>query len=302
MRLTTRMLLGALLAAGVSSNAFGQIIADDFETDTSANYTIVAQDFNGNATADYTTTFAYDYVSAGIPLAPNSTAGDMGGLRMTANDTLEVQMSQTAFHNTPVTASKYMLSVDVYMGVTGFNGTTEHSHVGVAGDGVTVNSLFSPITGSGHFVAFTGEGGSSSDYRHSTPTTLAVPSGDSSYLNSDHTTNATGDTYQAIFTDPPYEFPGSPGNAWATLTITAVEGQKITYAFNGTPIIQTDYDSSDGNLVSLGLGDLFSSLATPLQSQFTIYDNLTVSEIPEPSTIALGALAIAGLAAVRRRM
>ncbi|MCA9235036.1 MAG: PEP-CTERM sorting domain-containing protein [Planctomycetales bacterium] len=295
MKFTPRLLLGALLLAGVSDNAKAAIIADDFEVDSSANYTVVANGTDGVAT------FGWDYIAAGIPLAPNSTAGDTGGLMLTANTSQEVEEARTAYNNTAVTASKFQLSVDVWMNVNiQSSGTTEFGHVGVAGDGVTVNSLFSPITGSGHFVAFTGEGGSSSDFRHSTPTTLAVPSGDPSYLNSTNTTNATGDTYQAIFTNPPYEFAGSPGNAWATLTITAVAGQKITYAFNGTPIIRTDFDGSDGNLVSLGLGDLFTSIAPP-GTQFTVYDNLTVSAIPEPASVGLSLLALAGLAAARRR-
>jgi hypothetical protein len=276
-------------AALLTASASAQFITDDFETDTSANYTIVDPE-----PIDATASFAFDYVAAGIPLAPNSQAGDKGGLRFTANDTDPPAADTiTAYHNTALSGfTNYSLTVDFYMGVTGTSGTTEHMHVGVAGDGTTLNSLFNPISGSGHFIAITGEGGSASDYRHSTPSTLAVPSGDPTYLNSDNTTNASGDTYQSIFPDT--EFPGSPGNTWATLKIE-IAGGLVTYSINGTPIIQTAAEATDGQ-ISLGHGDLFSSVASPAQSQFVVYDNLVVT--PEPGTLALLGL---GLLALRRR-
>ena len=276
-------------AALLTASASAQFITDDFETDTSANYTIVDAE-----PIDATASFAFDYLAAGIPLAPNSQAGDKGGLRLTANDTEPAEADTiTAYHNTALSGfTNYSLTVDFYMGVTGTGGTTEHMHVGVAGDGTTLNSLFSPISGSGHFIAITGEGGSASDYRHSTPSTLAVPSGDPTYLNSSNTTNSTGDTYLSIFPDT--EFPGSPGNTWATLKIE-IAGGLITYSINGTPIIQDDVEATNGQ-ISLGHGDLFSSVASPTQSQFVIYDNLVVT--PEPGTLALLGL---GLLALRRR-
>lgn len=291
--------LATLLLGVASTGAFAQIITDDFEVDTSGDYTVVQ-----NA-ADGTTTFNYDYSVNGIPTAPNSTGGSTNGLRFTANDTAGVEMAITAFHNTAVNVPEFRLTVDVWMNIDAnvTNGSTEHGHVGVAGDGSTVNSLFNPITGSGHFLAFTGEGGSSSDFRHRLQSGL-TNSGDASYLNDLNTTNATGDTYQNIFSNANgYAFAGSPGNNWATLEIEVLGGE-ITYLFNGTPIISTSatgdgFSDADGNLVSLGYGDLFSSVAAPFQGQFVIYDNLTVEVIPEPASLAL--LGLGGLMMLRRR-
>ena len=66
--------LGALAgSAGAQSTV---IISDTFETDTSADYTIV-----DDGTPNGTQAFNWDYVAAGIPLAPRSQAGDTGGLR-----------------------------------------------------------------------------------------------------------------------------------------------------------------------------------------------------------------------------
>jgi hypothetical protein len=287
---TIGILATALLALALPATQ-ATLIIDSFDTDTSADYTVV-----DDGTPDGTVTFAFDYGALGIPSAPNSVGGTTSGLRITANDTAGSQDAYTVFHNTLISGlPSYRLTVDVYMGVTGTSGTTEHAHVGVAGDGTTLNSLFSPISGSGHFLAMTGEGGSASDYRHFKPSATSVPSGDPSYLNSDNTTNATGDTYQAIFPSPPYDFAGSPGNAWTTLAID-ISGGLVTYSLDGTPIIQDTAEVIDG-YVSLGHGDLFTSVASPAQSQFVVYDNLQV--VPEPAT--LGLIAVGAVLLRRRR-
>ena len=84
MKLQLQPLVPVLAAGLLASSAAGQsvFINDNFETDTSADY-IIAND----GSPDGTQTFAYDYIAAGIPLAPNSAPGDTGGLRLTANDT-----------------------------------------------------------------------------------------------------------------------------------------------------------------------------------------------------------------------
>ena len=301
-RFMTPLALLAMLSLSVAT-AHAQI-SDDFDIDSSADYTVVDTDALLGP-RDGLTTFAFDYSTLGIASAPNTSGATTLGLYMTVNDQEGDEGESeddavTAFHNTAAPAGNYELSVDIYMGVTGTGGTTEFVHVGVAGDGVTPNAIFSPIIGSGHYLASTGEGGSGSDHRHSKPSQFAVPSGDLSYLNDLLTTNAPGDTYQEIFSAANgYQFPGSPGNSWATLTIGVANGN-ITYSYNGTPIIADTYDDSDGNLVSLGYADVFSSVASPFRSQFIVYDNLTVTAIPEPTSLALVGLA-ASMLGFRRR-
>lgn len=290
-------LLGIAITGCLTGDAIANLITDDFEVDTSGDYTIVEQ-----GGPDASAAFAFDYIAAGIPLAPRSEAGDRGGLRMTANDTLGAANAITAFHDTQLVGiSRYSLTVDVYMGVTGAAGTTEYAHVGVAGDGVTPNQWFGPAMGSGHFVAFNGDGDSSSDYRHFVEGVGTLGDGDASYLNGTNTVDASGDTYQALF--PGTANPGSPTNIWTTLTIEIADGV-ITYSLDGatgmTAIIRDTAVAQDG-FVSLGYADLFTSIASPFQAQFVIYDNLDVAAtrdsvpLPPPLPLVLGAgLAIFG--------
>ncbi|MAT69870.1 MAG: hypothetical protein CMJ58_10135 [Planctomycetaceae bacterium] len=291
---------GALFAASAQAQV---LISDDFESDSSASYTIVddSNAASGDGEADSTVTFNFDYSALGIAAAPNSSGGT-SGLYLTVNNTSSDNGGDgalqedhvTVFNNLNITAPVYTLSVDMYMGVeAGQSGSTEFAHIGVAGSTADFLSIFTPIVANGHFISITGEGGSSSDYRHATPGTPAVNSGDPSYLNSTNTTNATGDVYQALF-PAPADFPGSPGNLWTTLTID-VTPYNVTYSLDGTPIIRTPVEENEG-LVGLGYTDPFDSVGP----HFVIYDNLTVTEVPEPATVVLSVLGLAGVAALRR--
>jgi len=297
MRKLTAMLCLAVMTSAASATV---IVQDNYEVDSSANYFIL-NDGNapsGTGTADGSVNFQFDYIAAGIPLAPRSTGGDRFGLRLTANDTdngtgTVEEDHTTVFHNTAVTGETRRLRVDMYMNVDiGGSGTTEMAAVGVGSDGTDFNSIFTPIAGDGYFLSMTGDGGSSSDYRHFDQGT-PVNSGDASYLNSTNTTNATGDTYQSIF--PGGDFPGSPGNRWTTVDILVIGGE-ITYFLDGTPIIRTTAGDTSGYF-SLSYADLFDSVASPFQAHYVVYDNLEV--VPEPASMAL--LALGSLALVRRR-
>jgi hypothetical protein len=293
-----RKLAAVLCVALMATTASATVIVDDFEVDSSANYTIIddSNGTSGDGTPDSSVTFAWDYIAAGIPLAPRSNPGDVGGLRMTANDTANDAGAAdhiSAFHNTIIEGTTKRLLVDIYMNVdVAGSGTTEFSKVGIGSDGTDFNSIFTPIAGDGHFLSMTGDGGSSSDYRHFVEGT-PVNSGDSSYLNDLNTTNATGDTYQEIF--PGGDFPGSPGNRWTTLEIFVAAG-KVRYSLDGVPIIMTDVLDASGK-VSLSYADVFSSVAAPFQAHYVVYDNLEV--LPEPTSLAL--LALGGVAVLRRR-
>lgn len=282
--MTPRPFALALGGAVLSSAAFAQtLITDDFSVDSSADYTVV-----DDTTPDGTTNFQFDYVAAGIPLAPRSSGADTKGLRITVNDSIGTPDALTAFHNTMVTADRYVMTVDVYSAFDpSTSGTTEHGHVGIGGNGTTFNQLFSPISGSGAFIAFTGDGGSSSDYRWfrdpaNTPAdetaNTTLPNDHPSYLG--HGSNNTGAFFQQLF--PATN--GSPGNIWTTLTID-VENTigRISFYFDGQLTFQGRFDGRFDGLVSLGHADTFNSVAPG--TQFVVFDNLVVEESGDPSDI-----------------
>lgn len=281
------------LAASLAHGAV--VISDTFELDTSIDYDVV-----NDGSPDGAATFAFDYVAAGIPLAPRSTAGDKGGLRFTANETLGVVDALTAFHSTTVAAPHYKLTVDVFMRFSGATATTEFAHVGVGGNGTTFNSVFTPISGSGSFIAFTGDGGSASDYRwyldaaNGGPTT--VPNTDPSYLGNG--SNNTGTFFLNLFPSPPSTIAGSPGNRWTTVAVEVNNGT-ISYSFDGQLTFQGTYTGALDGRVSLGHADTFTSIAPVGANVSSIYDNLVVEIIPEPTAAAL--LALGGLGWLRRR-
>ncbi|MEM9802596.1 MAG: hypothetical protein AAGA20_19880 [Planctomycetota bacterium] len=267
----------ALLSVTAASATAQVVISDDFEVDSSADYTIV-----DDGTPDGTQAFAFDYIAAGLPLAPRSAAGDVGGLRLTANDLANVSDAITCFHNTPVTADRYRLTVDVYMNfVPGSMGTTEHAHVGVGGDAVTPNQLFLPILGSGGYIAFDGDGGSSSDYRifrdsantpMGDPDSTTLPNSNAAYLN--RGSNNSGFYFGNLFPAPPSEIAGSPGNIWTTVTLEVDNTAGVfSIFFDDSLTFRCPFSGSLVGAISIGLADAFSSVAT---TQFTVYDNLEV--------------------------
>lgn len=292
-----RFLAFLALAATLSLEADAAVvISDAFESGSAADYTVVE-----GGGPDGTVDFGFDYVAAGIPLAPRSSAGDTSGLRFTVNDFLGAAHTQTAFHNTIITAPAYRVSVDVFMGFSGTAGTTELAHIGVGGDGVTPNSIFTPISGSGSFISFSGDGGSGSDYRwflagaNGGPT--SVPNTDPSHLGNG--SNNTGAFFESLFPlSSGASVAGSPGNIWTTVDIEVADST-ISYFFDGNLTFQGSFTGSLDGLASLGLHDPFTSIAPG--TVFTIYDNFTVTAIPEPTTMAVLGVATLGFVSVRLR-
>jgi hypothetical protein len=294
-----------VLIAACAGTAHGVVlISDSFETDSSANYTVV-----NDGSPDGTRNFQFDYVAAGLPLAPRSTTGNTKGLRLTANDTGSsppnptVADAQTLFHNTSVSANQYRLRVDVWINFLRLTSSTEHAHVGVGGNGTTFNQLFTPISGSGSYIGFDGDGGSGSDYRwfrspDITPideagqnTTLAnthrsyLGNGSNNVLASTPVVIPSpfwGELFPAgpgpIATRPTVPGGGVPSNRWTTLQIDVDQiNGRIGYFFDGALAFLGRFSGRLDGLVSLGIGDLFASVDDPvLTDAYVLYDNLTV--------------------------
>ncbi len=321
-----RILASVAIALTGSSMASANLILDTFERGgvaaTDPGYAVV-----NDGTPNGTVQFGFDYVAAGLPLAPRSAPGEGRGLRLTANDSLAAVDAYTVFNNTAVTGN-YKLTVDVFMGFGVLTSSTEHAHVGVGGNGTTFNSIFTPVSGSGAYIAFTGDGGSGSDYRwfrsvaNSSADNPAAPgvvqsttlaNSHPSYLGrgSDGGTAASNGGTGTFFTNT--LFPagkvagavggpsvlGSPSNIWTTVEVT-VDSGTISFAFDGIETYRGGYTGTLDGLVSLGLADTFTSVDTG--HVFTLYDNLTVTAVPEPSSVALVGLGVIGVVARRRQL
>lgn len=307
----------SVLVALFASAAFAQvtIISDDLNGDTSADYTIVN---GGPGAGDGTVEFGFDYseLLAGdgnpIPPAPGTTDDSKTGLHLTVNRTGGAQEAYTLFHNTEIVGvTDYTMTVDVFMGVWDAavgTGTTEHVHVGVAGDGVTSNQGHSPISGSGNYVFITSDGGDSSDYRHFRANANGgdnygpINQFDADYLSTDSGTNVSGDNFPFFesisnFNAP---FPGMIGDGWATIKVEVLQSEsKLKYYVRGSSdittgdpgnpapaefvqIVESDLFDTDG-FVSIGLADLYSSVAQNVDEQFAIFDNLFVEGTNQPT-------------------
>ena len=59
--------------------------------------------------------------------------------------------------------------------------------------------------------------------------------------------------------------------------------------------------NAPGGLASFSYADVFSSVASPGDSQFGIFDNFKVEAVPEPSSVLLLGLGALGLSALRRQ-
>lgn len=94
---------------------------------------------------------------------------------------------------------------------------------------------------------------------------------------------------------------GSFGFAWHKVKIAKYNGI-VTWDVNGTRI--ATYDASPltlGGNIALGQSDVNNTTARHPSLLFTVFDNLTIYEVPEPASCSLVALGIAAIGLVARR-
>lgn len=306
----------ALLWAGFAQ---AQLFTEDFNVDATANWAV-----NNPALSDIGVDFYYDYAAIGVPAAPNGTG--TRGLKMTANNSGGVF---SGFSVSPLGQSfsgAYRLSFDIWqnyagpLGVGG-SGTTQFSLYGVGTSGTGAAWIGSANWSSGaNGIGFgtTLDGGSASDYRaYSSAAPTSYASGNAVYQAPSGAINNSASYYTSFFgsqSAPANQLslfsgqtgvtdPGETSFAWRRVDIE-VAGGFATWSIDGLLLAKIDLST-----VTLGGGNIFfghddtngGSSTDPNDTllNVTLVDNIVVTAVPEPSTLAL--VGVAGLALLARR-
>jgi hypothetical protein len=315
---------GCCLAALTNAQS-PPLFSDDFDTDTSANWSV----FNGSAsgTPDFTAQFSFDYgstrhtvtdpntglvITNTIPPAPNSAGGTTKGLKLTVNknDSVAETAGVSVYPQGQSFSGNYALRFDMWLNYNGpsFGGTgsTEFGTFGINHGGDKVTWDLAALTDSdGLWFAVAGEGGASRDYRayEGTPggPPLELRGLDAAFLdrNADGTTefevnptHAATFPLKAMFPWPPFETPGAPGKQWVQVEVAQRDGN-LAWKMNGFVIAERPNTSAfaSGNIM-LGAMDVFSSIASPKEDNYIIFDNVRVVNLdaePALPTVAVEA-------------
>lgn len=298
-----RILSAVILSATFASLASAQVVTDDFDTNTSANYAVVS-------TSDALATFAFNYGAMGIPPAPNTPNGTTLGLKLEANVT-SIASHAVTLHTLQQYTGDRVIKFDAWINANGpfpggGAGSTEFLTCGVGGDGLTPNR--GGATGSGAWFAVSGEGGSTRDWRgyklvgEQFAESGQFHAGTSSAGGGAH--NSTDPYYAAFGSVDVGNLPvqgannggplqqtgitqaGSFGFAWHQVVITVdVDGgtggaPSVRWSVDGLRIATLDAGigatfSSNGS-VTIGYMDIFTSLSDNPALSFGLIDNLRI--------------------------
>lgn len=307
---STRAAVAAMTAALLASAATAGDItfSDSFDDGNAAlrwTAPIVDSEFG---TFDGVVDYAFDYSTAGIASAPNSTGGSTTGILMSANLTDQAGDEGESIGIIPTSLDAllpvgigYTLSFDLYFNVD-FNdsGSTEYAHFSVhTGPVNDINDQglnddvpfdFGISNGNGLALAITGEGGAFNDihqYEDAGNANTGSQTGLGDYGNIPNGTIPDFDTTVGS---------GDPANKWLEVSIQRA-GDTFSFNINGVSIYSETDASHTGGSFMLGYMDVFNSVGA---NHFAVYDNVQLSVVPAP-TAAFGSILGLGALAMRRR-
>ncbi len=312
-------ILAALTALGTQTQA--QLFSDNFESNTSSSWTV-----NASATGNHPATFAFDYSTVGIPSAPRSTGGSTSGLKLQAN-----LPGGAAFFggvsgspNGQSFTGSYVLSFDMWMNFNGpfpagGNGSTQAGGAGIGTAGTSVQ--MAGAADSIHF-SVTGDGNSSADYRAYSPAATsgyadanavfaagAVSgnrNGSNAYYSGFGGVGAPQDQIDLFSQQTGTTGVGSQAMAWHQVDIK-YENSIATFTIDGLLIATVDattVGTLGGNNILLNYYDTNGTQSSDVNAGallFGLFDNVTVTAVPEPEEYAaVAASALIGFALWRR--
>lgn len=290
-RCATSSAFFALLVFAMPANA--QIFSSSLDDD-GAGWTVTE---NG----DTTITWEFDYSELGIPSAPN---GDgTTGVRLAANVSGDDPGGGSAIAISPGidVSGQYQVQFDFWLNYH-INGSTEEGGGAVGFDGSA------PLAGTGLLVNTDGDSGT--DYKLFTPDgNLGIDSGAYAIeslnaqdpLNADLAANFPSQTAPEAqgtgYTNPDATF----AFAWHTMTIDVDSGaQTANFSIDGFEFGTVSGGDYSGD-IALMFTDPFNSVAGDADLAFGVFDNVSVTQIPEPSSHILLLAAGLGMFMVRRR-
>ena len=250
---------------------------------------------------DTSVMFGFDYSTMGIPSAPNGTGTE--GVRLASNISPADPGGGSAIAISPgiSVSGRYTVQFDFWLNYH-INGSTEEG-----GGAVGFTPSAGPLSGTGFRANTDGDAGT--DYKLFAAGAVlgidtgmyAVPSldaqdGSNSAAQAAFPSQTAPDAQGTGYSNPD----GTMAFGWHTMLID-VDGANSTASFSVDGFdFGTITDAEVAGDIALIHTDPFGSVAGNADLAFGVYDNLVVTQVPEPTTGFLALLA-AGLMAIRRR-
>lgn len=288
------------------------LFSDDFQSDSSANWTIYALSANGISN-DYTAQFSFDYstqqyryngVTNHVPPSPNS-GGTTRGLKLTVNKNGNTSIAAVSLYPTGHTFSNnYSLKFDLWIDYSGDipfgdGGSTEFTTFGLNHTGTEVNWPNTPPNGDGVWFAMSADGGSGRDFRayvgDPTPGPNVELTGSAGFLDRDgdstpdqNVPDAGFSPFQLMFPAPPGQTSGALGKQWSQVEVRQQNGV-ITWLVNGYIMAQNPVNNgfTSGNIMLGHMDPFFSELPDEPYENYALFDNVRVVDlgISDPPSI-----------------
>lgn len=312
-----RLVYLAAIAASLSTSATAQVLfSENFDGSTGLGWNV-----NAARPGPDRALFGFDYGALGIPAAPGS-GGSTQGLLLQANRSGGVQSGVSVSPTGQSFTGDYQLRYQLWHNFNGpmpagGSGSTQVSGGGIGTAGTTPQWAAGAYDSL--FFGATGDGGSTIDYRvYPVANVAGVASG---YYAAGTGTDARNniDPYYSVFggeSAPAGQLSlfaqqtgatgaGAQGFAWRDVAITKI-GNTVTWDIDGVRIATVDTSTltfGGGNIL-LNHFDINATSSTDVNADsllFGLFDNVSVTVVPEPSTYALMLTGLAALVGLRRR-